>query len=78
MIIGDQKEMKIPDYKPQRQYEAKKFEHGAHFEYISLFKSLMDLMPTLPLNRLGNKGVYFQEEEKRQLTNNIIYYNRSK
>lgn len=49
--------MTIPDYKPIRQFESKQFEHGAHFEYISLFKSLMELMPSLPLTRLGNQGV---------------------
>ena len=53
----------IPDYKPLHQCESKQFEHGAHFEYISLFKSLMDLMPSLPLTRLGNQGVYFQGED---------------
>ena len=63
MSIGDQKEITIPDYKPLHQCESKQFEHGAHFEYISLFKSLMDLMPSLPLTRLGNQGVYFQGED---------------
>ena len=58
--------MTIPDYKPIRQFESKQFEHGAHFEYISLFKSLMELMPSLPLTRLGNQGIYFQEEKRRE------------
>ena len=71
MSIGDQKEMTIPDYKPIRQFKSRQFEHGAYFEYISLFKSLMELMPSLPLARLGNQGVYFQEEDhKEPLCNN--------
>ena len=42
------------------------FEHGAHFKYMDLFKSLVDLVSVLPSQRLGNNGVYFQDDEDRQ------------
>ena len=64
MSIGDQKEITIPDYKPLHQCESKQFEHGAHFEYISLFKSLMDLMPSLPLTRLAIKASTFRAKTR--------------
>ena len=55
MSIGDQKEITIPDYKPLHQCESKQFEHGAHFEYISLFKSLIDLMSSLDTSRQSRR-----------------------
>ena len=40
------------------------YENGAHFKYINLYKSLIDLVNILPSERLGNDGIYFEEDEK--------------
>lgn len=65
----DEEETKTIDYKPSIKVEKHLFfEHGAHFEYFSLFKSLLDLIPTMPVDRLGNKGVYFQDEQPNPST----------
>ena len=47
-------------------------EHGAHFKYSDLFSRLLDLFTTLPKERLGYKGMLFQEETKstNELPNN--------
>lgn len=37
------------------------YENSAHFKYIDLFSRLVNLVQTLPSFRLGNNGVYFQE-----------------
>ena len=64
----DEEETKTIDYKPSIKVKKQFFEHGAHFEYFSLFKSLLDLIPTMPIDRLGNKGVYFQDEQPNPST----------
>lgn len=43
--------------------EVPNFEHGAHFKYRDLQRKLLDLVETFPFERLGNNGIYFQEEE---------------
>ena len=43
--------------------EIKYYEHGAHFKYIDLFKSLVNLVSILPAERLGHNGIYFQHDE---------------
>lgn len=39
------------------------YENGAHFKYMTLFNRLVELIQTLPISRLGNNGVYFQESD---------------
>lgn len=43
--------------------DIKYYEHGAHFKYIDLFKSLVNLVSILPAERLGHNGIYFQHDE---------------
>lgn len=53
------------------EHNAKKprtYEHGAYFKSHDLFTKLLDLIETLPVERLGNEGVYFQSENNE---NNI-------
>lgn len=45
------------------------YEHGAYFKSHELFTKLLDLIETLPIERLGNEGVYFQNENNE---NNIV------
>lgn len=45
------------------------YEHGAYFKSHELFTKLLDLIETLPIERLGNEGVYFQKENNE---NNIV------
>ena len=40
------------------------YEHGAYFKSHDLFTKLLDLIETLPVDRLGNNGVYFQYDNK--------------
>ena len=54
------------------EHNAKKprtYEHGAYFKSQYLFTKLLDLIETLPVERLGNEGVYFQSENNE---NNIV------
>ena len=54
------------------EHNAKKprtYEHGAYFKSHDLFTKLLDLIETLPVERLGNEGVYFQSENNE---NNIV------
>lgn len=44
--------------------KVKFYEHGAHFKFKDLHKSLLGLMMTLPTNRLGNHGKYFNNDDK--------------
>lgn len=46
----------------------KTYENGAYFQYKELQRRLLDLFETLPLNRLGNSGIYFQEEDYSHIT----------
>ena len=41
-----------------------KYEYGAFFKYIDLYKALCDLIPILSSNRFGKDGIYFQRNEK--------------
>jgi hypothetical protein len=47
------------------------FEHGAHFKYIDLYKRLIQLIPYLKSDRIGNNGNYFIEQN----SNGINYSN---
>ena len=51
--------------------EVKVYEHGAHFKHMDLFKELVNLVSTLPAERLGNNGIYFQKEDEDENKNNI-------
>lgn len=53
------------EMKDNKETIGKLYEHGAHFKYIDLFKSLVDLVSVLPSERLGNNGVYFQDDEEK-------------
>lgn len=41
----------------------KTYENGSYFKYSELQRRLLNLFETLPLDRLGNLGIYFQEED---------------
>lgn len=51
--------------KDNKETKEKIFEHGAHFKYMDLFKSLVELVSILPSERLGNNGIYFQDDEEK-------------
>ena len=40
----------------------KQYEYGAYFKTQDLFSKLLDLVNTLPVDRLGKNGIYFQKE----------------
>lgn len=40
----------------------KQYEYGAYFKTQDLFAKLLDLVNTLPVDRLGKNGIYFQKE----------------
>lgn len=48
------------------------YEHGAYFKSHDLFTKLLDLIETLPVERLGNDGVYFQKENNDKITENNV------
>ena len=53
--------------------QGKTYEHGAYFKYQDLYKSLLDLMTILPSDRIGNKGVYIQNNNESHIINqNVI------
>ena len=56
-----------------------KYEYGAFFKYIDLYKALCDLIPILSTERIGNNGVYFQrnETEEKKLSKNNSDYEKS-
>jgi hypothetical protein len=58
IISGFPRKQKISNINPTF------YENGAHFKYINLYSKLLLLYSTLPLERLGNQGVYFQEEKE--------------
>ncbi|MCQ2820284.1 MAG: hypothetical protein MJ252_23710, partial [archaeon] len=41
-------------------------EHGAHFKYVELYDKLTELMLTLPPERLGNNGKYFENNNETE------------
>ena len=55
------------------------YENGAHFKYIDLYKALINLVNTLPSERLGNDGIYFEEDEKenKDFNKTVNYYNNN-
>ncbi len=54
------------------------YENGAHFKYINLYKALIDLVNILPSERLGNDGIYFEEDEKENKDfNKTLNYNNN-
>ena len=56
------------------------YEFGAHFKYLDLYTSLINLYNILPSERLGNNGIYFQEEENnyKGLSNNTNFVKKIK
>jgi hypothetical protein len=38
-----------------------KYEFGAYFKYIDLYKKLIKLMNEISVDRIGNNGIYFEE-----------------
>lgn len=44
--------------------KSRTYEHGAYFKSHDLFTKLLDLIEILPVERLGNNGVYFQYDNK--------------
>lgn len=54
----------------------KKYEYGAYFKHIDLYKKLIDLMSIIPSERLGLKGIYFQDnkEENKKYRNSTISF----
>ena len=44
----------------------KQYEYGAYFKTQDLFSKLLDLVNTLPVDRLGKNGIYFQKEHTEQ------------
>lgn len=56
-----------------------KYEYGAFFKYIDLYKALCDLIPILSSEKIGNNGVYFQrnETEEKKLSKNNSDYEKS-
>ena len=48
------------------------YEFGAHFKYTDLFSRLIDLINYLPKERLGNNGVYFQDDNLKNQRNSVI------
>lgn len=63
--------LKDPDGKKKKKHkeELKLFEHGAHFKHMDLFRELVNLVSTLPAERLGNNGIYFQKEDEDENNN---------
>lgn len=57
-----------------KDYEVPNFEHGAHFKYRDLQRKLLDLVETFPLERLGNNGIYFQEEDEKEIEKPSSYF----
>jgi hypothetical protein len=41
------------------------YEFGAHFKYTDLFGRLINLINTLPKERLGDNGIYFIDDNKK-------------
>lgn len=55
--------MNMIDKKKQKEtHSVKKYEYGAYFRVKDLFTKLLDLIEVIPVDRLGNDGVYFQTE----------------
>ena len=46
--------------KPEKKKKPKIYEHGALFSYAMLNQKLLDLFLSLPAERFGNHGVFFQ------------------
>jgi len=42
------------------------FEHGAHFKYLDLYTRLIQLIPYLNSDRIGNNGNYFIEQNSNE------------
>ena len=51
------------DNTKEKTEDIKYYENGAHFKYIELFKSLVNLVSILPAERLGHNGIYFQHDD---------------
>lgn len=59
--------------------QGKTYEHGAFFKYQDLYKRLLDLMTILPSDRIGDKGVYIQNNNESHIINpNVIIKLREK
>ena len=55
--------MNMIDKKKQKEtHPVKKYEYGAYFRVKDLFTKLLDLIEVIPVDRLGNDGIYFQTE----------------
>ena len=56
------------------------YEYGAHFKYSKLYRILIDLMNSLPSERLGNEGIYFEGSDNENNDNNGVknYSNEKK
>ena len=46
--------------KPEQKKQPKLYEHGAYFSFAMLNQKLLDLFLTLPAERFGNHGEFFQ------------------
>lgn len=52
--------------------QGKTYEHGAFFKYQDLYKRLLDLMTILPSDRIGDKGVYIQNNNESHIINQDV------
>ena len=58
--------MNMIDKKKQKEtHPVKKYEYGAYFRVKDLFTKLLDLIEVIPVDRLGNDGIYFQTENNK-------------
>ena len=54
--------MNMIDKKKQKEtHPVKKYEYGAYFRVKDLFTKLLDLIEVIPVDRLGNDGIYFEK-----------------
>lgn len=75
MIKSSSEKMDKTKAKKQEKYkEITKYEHGAHFKYSDLQRKLLDLVETIPLDRLGINGIYFQEDDNEEQDKPSISY----
>lgn len=59
----------IEKKKQKETHPVKKYEYGAYFRAKDLFTKLLDLIEIIPVERLGNDGIYFQTEKKEPVKN---------
>lgn len=63
------------DNTKEKTEDIKYYENGAHFKYIELFKSLVNLVSILPAERLGHNGIYFQHDDTDSKLDLSLLYN---